>query len=47
MIAGIEGTVCHADDILVYGKDREEHDRRLHKVLKKFQQAGLTLNDKC
>lgn len=29
------------------GKDRIEHDDRLHKVLTKFREAGLTLNDKC
>jgi len=45
---GLEGTVCHIDDVLVWGKTREEHDARLHAVLRKMQKAGMTLNvEKC
>lgn len=29
---GCEGAVCHADNILVYGKDGNEQDSRLHQV---------------
>ncbi|TWW58996.1 Retrovirus-related Pol polyprotein from transposon 17.6 [Takifugu flavidus] len=48
MPTGLEGTVCHADDILVFGTSREQHDHRLSKVLERLQQEGLTLNeDKC
>ena len=48
MLAGLEGTVCHADDILVFGTPREQHDHRLHQVLRRLQKEGLTLNnDKC
>ncbi|KAI2647439.1 Transposon Tf2-9 polyprotein [Labeo rohita] len=47
IIAGTTGVLCHADDILVFGKDKKEHDVRLGEVLKKFEKAGLTLNDKC
>ncbi|XP_029701916.1 uncharacterized protein K02A2.6-like [Takifugu rubripes] len=48
MLTGLEGTVCHADDILVFGTSREQHDHRLSKVLERLQQEGLTLNkDKC
>ena len=40
--------VCHVDDILVSGKDKEEHDSRLHAVLKKLEAEGVTLNkEKC
>jgi len=36
------------DDILVYGKDQEEHDERLRKVLCRLRKSGLTLNkEKC
>ena len=31
-------------DILVFGKDQWEHDDRLYTVMKKLQEAGLTLN---
>ncbi|KAL2104369.1 hypothetical protein ACEWY4_001237 [Coilia grayii] len=48
MLTGLEGTVCHADDILVFGSTREQHDQRLHRVLRRLQEEGLTLNnDKC
>lgn len=45
MLTGLEGTVCHADDILVFGSTREQHDHRLHKVLERLQEEGLTLNN--
>ncbi|KAK3522628.1 hypothetical protein QTP86_028199, partial [Hemibagrus guttatus] len=36
------------DDILVWGKDQQQHDDRLHTVLNKLQAAGVTLNmEKC
>ena len=40
LVDGIDGVLCHADDILVTGKDRVEHDDRLHMVLTKFREAG-------
>ncbi len=43
---GLEGTVCHIDDVLVWGRTEEEHDSRLHAVLEKMQKAGITLNVK-
>ena len=30
MLEGCDGVLCHADDVLVYGRDRQEHDQRLH-----------------
>lgn len=48
VIDGLDGVVCHIDDLLVWGKDQEQHDARLHALLKKLEQAGVTLNaDKC
>nr|XP_054588665.1 uncharacterized protein LOC129153481 [Nothobranchius furzeri] len=47
IIAGKQGASCHADDILVFGKDKAEHDERLQQVLKRCEKAGLTLNEKC
>ena len=43
--------VCHthigiADDIIIHGKDAEEHDRRLHKFMKVTREHGLVLNKK-
>ena len=36
------------DDILIYGRNQEEHDKRLSDMLDKLQQAGVTLKkEKC
>lgn len=47
LIDGIDGVLSHADIVLVTGRDRAEHYDRLHRVLQKFREAGLTLNEKC
>lgn len=48
VIQGIEGVANISDDIIVHGEDREEHDKRLRKIMGRLQTAGLTLNaDKC
>jgi hypothetical protein len=44
MLAGLPGTVCMMDDVLVHGATQEEHDDRLHRVLKWIQDSGMTLN---
>ena len=47
-LEGLEGTLCHMDDVLVHGADRAEHDARLKAVMKRLEDAGVTLNsDKC
>ncbi len=47
LLDGITGIICHADDVLVCGKDKTQHDERLTEVLFRLQKAGLTLNEKC
>ncbi len=48
LLSGFEGVVCMTDDVLVHGRTTEEHDQRLARVLRKLEQAGLTLNrEKC
>ena len=48
ILEGIPRVLCHLDDILVYGKDKQEHDNRLTMVLKRIKAAGITLNPtKC
>ena len=48
ILDGLSGVVCRMDDVLVSGKDQEEHDCRLNAVLQKIQAAGLILNrGKC
>ena len=46
-LQGIDEVVCHVDDILVDGTTLAEHDARLRAVLKRPQNAGVTLNNKC
>ena len=47
-LAGLEGVVCHMDDILVVGQNQKEHDERLASTLDRIAESGLTLNpDKC
>lgn len=29
---GLEGVVCHIDDLLVWGRDQREHDAQVHAV---------------
>ncbi|XP_064488499.1 uncharacterized protein K02A2.6-like [Ornithodoros turicata] len=41
-----DGIINVSDDILVSGRTIQEHDRRLRLVLKRLEDAGLTLNEK-
>lgn len=48
LLRGIEGVEVIIDDILIHGKTRKEHDRRLDTVLRRIQDSGLKLNrEKC
>ena len=48
ILFGLEGVECNIDDVLVHGKDQQQHDERLGAVLKRLLEAGVTLNlDKC
>ncbi|XP_054713060.1 uncharacterized protein K02A2.6-like [Uloborus diversus] len=40
----LEGILVYIDDILVFGKTEEEHDRRLKAVLNRAKEAGLKLS---
>ena len=45
---GCEGVAGIADDIVVFGKTIEEHDRNMHGMLERCQGTGLKLNpEKC
>lgn len=45
---GLIGIACVADDILVYGKTKKEHDANLEALLQRCQCLGIRLNkDKC
>ena len=48
LVHGIDGCEAIIDDILVWGRDLEEHDRRLSSVLDKVRHYNLKLNpEKC
>lgn len=40
VVDGPQGMVSHMDNVLVWGRTQEEHDSRLHAVLKKLGNAG-------
>jgi len=40
-----EGIVCYLDDILVYGKNMEEHDQRLNETLLRLKSNRVTINE--
>ncbi|XP_062578034.1 uncharacterized protein K02A2.6-like [Saccostrea cucullata] len=43
-----EGVQNISDDIVIYGRDKAEHDERLRKALQRLKDKGLTLNlNKC
>ena len=44
----LHGTLCHTDNVLVFGESPKMHEERLEMVMKSFQKAGVTLNaEKC
>ena len=48
ILEGLDGVVGMVDDVLIYGKNRREHDERLFAALRRLVQARLTLNkDEC
>lgn len=48
VLSGMEGVLFLLDDILVTGINRAQHTERLHMVLQKLQDVGLTLQqEKC
>ncbi|PFX34624.1 WD repeat-containing protein 3 [Stylophora pistillata] len=48
ILLDLEGVECNIDDVLVHGKEQQQHDERLEAVLKRLLEASVTLNlDKC
>jgi hypothetical protein len=46
ILDGCDGVVCLMDDVLIFGKTKQEHDKRLRTVLSKIENSGMTLNRK-
>ena len=48
VLEGCPGTHNISDDIIVYGRDQAEHDKRLDQVFQRLSSRGLTVNpEKC
>lgn len=48
LVAGLSNVDVIINDILVYGKDMNDHDQHLQDVLERIEKTGLKLNkDKC
>lgn len=48
VLDGLDGVICHMDDVCIWGKTSEEHDSRVRAVLRRMADAGMTLNvEKC
>ena len=48
ILDGLVGVVCLIDDVLVFGRNQEEHDTRLSAVFERLENANVTLNGaKC
>ena len=43
-LGGLVGVICIADDVIIHGKNMEDHDQNLEKFLERCQQKGIKLN---
>ena len=47
-MAGLQGVANIADDLIIHGRDTEEHDKNLNSVLERLSEKQLTVNaEKC
>lgn len=44
LLGDIPGVIVYFDDILIFGKDINEHNKNLKNVLEKINLSGMTLN---
>ena len=47
MLADLPGVKCYLDDVIIFGKNTEEHNRNLQAVLSRLDARGIQLNEKC
>ena len=48
ILKGQKNTMCYLDDILIMGRNKEEHDEVLEQVLQRLQDHGIRLtHSKC
>ena len=47
-LEGLDGVVCVADDIVVFGRDEEDNDKKFRLLLQRYRETGMKLNrNKC
>ena len=46
ILSGLKGVLCRMDNILMFGSDQKEHDKRLKAALEHLESAGVSLNPK-
>tara|TARA_B110000881_G_scaffold207396_1_gene211562 strand:- start:705 stop:4865 length:4161 start_codon:yes stop_codon:yes gene_type:complete len=47
VLDGLDGVICHMDDILIHSSSHEQHAKHVRTVLQRLAEAGITLNNKC
>ena len=48
LLGDLPGVETDIDDILIFGRSKEEHDKQLYAMLKRYGEINLTLNkEKC
>ena len=45
VLSGLDGVLCYLDDIVVYGKSRNDHDKKLQLVFDRLKEWGIKLNN--
>lgn len=46
MLAGLDGTVCYLDDIIITGNNKEQHLKNLNNVMERIKEYGFHINKK-
>ena len=48
LLHSLQGIINIADDIIVYGTDRESHDKNISSLMKRVEKYGIVFNaNKC
>jgi hypothetical protein len=47
ILEGLDGVICHMDDILIHSQTHEQHTKQVRAVLQRLAETGVTLNNKC
>ena len=48
LLLGLNGVICYQDDVVVFGRNREEYAENLTKIIDRLKKSGLKLNkEKC